>query len=87
MKVSVWDTYVTKDNGALMHFDILVPDSIIDQHVVFGYGKEYLASRGQPNAELTAKQCRFCHVEKLSPDMEIHIRERGYHIIEMSGCD
>jgi hypothetical protein len=29
MKVSVFDTYVTKKDGDLMHFDIIVPEKPI----------------------------------------------------------
>ena len=30
MKIAVWDTYVTKNDGQIMHFDILAPDDIKD---------------------------------------------------------
>jgi len=30
MKVAVWDTYVTKKDGSVMHFDIIVPEEIIN---------------------------------------------------------
>ncbi|MEQ2008810.1 MAG: DUF2024 family protein, partial [Limisphaerales bacterium] len=30
VKIAVWDTYVTKNNGTIMHFDILVPSELKD---------------------------------------------------------
>jgi Domain of unknown function (DUF2024) len=47
MKVSVFDTYVTRKDGAIMHFDILVPDTENDYAKVHEYGKAYLATKGQ----------------------------------------
>ena len=35
MKVSVWDTYVKREEGKLMHFDILVPDALNDEKIIF----------------------------------------------------
>ncbi len=34
MKVTVWDTYVTKKDGSIMHFDIIAPDTINDEDVI-----------------------------------------------------
>lgn len=34
MKVAVWDTYVTKKDGTIMHFDIMVPEQIRDRKSV-----------------------------------------------------
>lgn len=87
MKVAVWDTYVTKKNGRLMHFDILAPDDITDIEKIHSYGKEYLATKGQGDSALTAKECNFCHIDKATPEIETAINEKGYFIIEMEGCD
>lgn len=86
-KVTVWDTYVTKKNGEVMHFDIIAPEAVKDTAVIHGYGKEYLATKGQKGQELTAKQCRRCHVRKLSPQWEADIAKQGYFILEMEGCE
>ena len=86
MKVSVYDTYVTKDNGALMHFDILVEESLSVKDV-YKYGKEYLASKKVSNTELTTKECRFCHIEKAPEVVEKLINEKGFYIIEMENCN
>ena len=87
MKVAVWDSYVTKTNGIIMHFDILVPVEIKDQSVVYNYGKEYLKSKGQGSQEFTAKECSFCHVEVLKPSWEIDILLKEYIIVELDNCE
>jgi hypothetical protein len=87
MKVAVWDTHVTKKNGAVMHFDILAPGEIKDTAIIYSYGNEYLKSKGQDGQALTSKECRFCHIEMLRPDWEADIMNKGYFIIEMENCN
>lgn len=86
MKVSVFDTYVRRADGRIMHFDILVPDTQKDLAVVHGYGREFLKSKGEAAAVLGTRECRFCHVEHATAAMEKSIQERGYFIIEMENC-
>lgn len=86
MKVAVWDTYVTKKDGRIMHFDIIVPEEIKDTSVIYGYGKEYLKTKGQEGQPLTSKECRFCHTEKAKPEWETEIKKKGYFIYEMENC-
>lgn len=86
MKVAVWDTYVTKNDGSVMHFDIIAPETVTDTSIIYGHGKEYLKSKGQEGLHLTSKECRFCHIETLRTDWEAEIREKGYFIIEMENC-
>ena len=85
-RVIVWDTYVRKKDGDVMHFDILAPAIVTDTDVIYNYGKAYLKTKGQEGQPLTAEQCRFCHVENLQPQWEDEIAEKGYFIIEMEGC-
>lgn len=75
MKVAVWDTYVTKKDESIMHFDILTPEEIKDTKVIFGYGKAYLKSKGQDGQPLTSKECKFCHVETISPKCKVAINK------------
>lgn len=86
MKVAVWDTYVTKRNGKIMHFDIIVPEDIKDENTIYGYGKSYLKTKNQEGRPLSSAECRFCHIEALQPDWESEIREKGYFILEMENC-
>ena len=34
MQVAVWDTYVTKKDGSVMHFDIIAPDHIKEEEII-----------------------------------------------------
>ncbi len=86
MKVAVWDTYVTKTDGTVMHFDIVAPTEIRDDATIHNYGKEFLKTKGQSGQALSAKECSFCHIESASEEMILAIKEKGYYIIEMQGC-
>ena len=87
MKVAVWDTYVTKKDGSVMHFDIIAPSSVKDTAVIYEYGRAYLKTKGQEGQPLTSKECRFCHVETVRPNWEEAINKQGYFIIEMENCN
>lgn len=86
-KVNVWDTYVTKKNGEIMHFDIIAPVEINDSSIIYNYGKLYLKSKNQEGQTLTSNQCRLCHIENLRPEWEEEINKNGFFIIEMEGCN
>jgi len=87
MKIAVWDTYVKRENGKIMHFDILVPSEIKDQQTVFNFGKDYLQSKFIKAEQLTAKECRLCHIEQATEEIITAIKQNGYSIIEMENCD
>lgn len=86
MKVAVWDTYVPRKDGRVMHFDIIAPQEIKDTAIIYGYGKAYLKTKGQEEQPLSSKECRFCHVEAIRHDWEMEIKQKGYFIIEMENC-
>ncbi len=83
MKVQVWDTYVHRADGSVIHFDILVEREASDESKVFSYGKEYLKQKGEKDAEIDASQCQFCHIETPSDEVVKDIERQGYHIVEM----
>lgn len=87
MQVSVWDTYVTKNDGTIMHFDIIVPSEIKDTDLIYNYGKGYLKTKNQEGQSLSSEECRFCHLETLKPQWEAELKEKGYFIIEMENCE
>jgi hypothetical protein len=87
MKVAVWDTYVTRKDGKIMHFDILVDENTNDANEVYEFGKKYLETVSQTGQPLTAKECRFCHIDKAPAEIENQIRENGFSIIEMENCN
>jgi hypothetical protein len=87
MKVAVWDTYVSKKDGTIMHFDIIAPETEKNTFVIYRYGKEYLKTKGQEGQPLTSKECKFCHIETVRPNWEEAIVNQGFFIIEMENCN
>lgn len=87
MQVAVWDTYVTKKDGTIMHFDIIAPAEVKDTTAIYNYGKEYLKLKGLEGHELTAEECKFCHIESVNPEWEAAILQKGFHIYEMQNCE
>ena len=86
MYVAVWDTYVTKKDGSVMHFDIIAPVEIEDANKIHEFGREYLKTKGQEGQPLTSEECTFCHIETLKPYNEEEINKKGYYIVEMENC-
>lgn len=86
MRVAVYDTYVTKRDGTVMHFDIIVPNYLKNEQIIHNYGKQFLKSKGQEGQPLSSKECRFYHVVQGMGKMLVHINTKGYAIIEMEGC-
>ena len=87
MEVSVWDTYVKRDDNKIMHFDILVPSKQEDKSVIFNYGNLYLNSKPFKNSKLTTQVCRFCHIEQATLEIIEDIKAKGFSIIEMENCN
>ena len=87
MKVSVWDTYVKRENGKVMHFDILVPSELTEEETIFRFGKQYLKTKPFHTSQLSAKECRFCHIEHATEQIIESIENVGFHIIEMENCN
>ena len=85
MKTAVYDTHVTKNTGALMHFDIIVPKGVPHEKVL-EFGKVYLKRVGQEGQPLSTKECEFCHVEQANAAVEEAIRAHGFHIQDLDGC-
>lgn len=85
MNCDVFDTYVTRLDGQRMHFDIIVPSGTAQERAI-AFGQKYLAAVGVKDGNVTAKQCRFCHVEQATPEMQQAIEQNGYFILAMEGC-
>ena len=83
MSVAVWDTYVKKQDGSVMHFDILVPSALKNALTIHQYGKEYLATENEEDARLDTEECQFCHIEDVGADVKAAIQASGYYILEM----
>ena len=87
MNVSVWDTYVTRDDGKIMHFDILVPSDLLDKDAVFQFGQKYLERKQIYSSTITTNECKFCHIEQATQEIMEQIQKNGYFIIEMENCN
>ena len=85
MKVAVFDTYVTKKSGEIMHFDILVPLGT-EESQVHVFGQQYLRSKGLPDLPLSTQQCKFCHIEYASQEVIDKIDAMGFSILELEHC-
>lgn len=86
MKIAVWDTYVTREDGKMMHFDILTPETLENEAKVVEFGLSYLETKSFKTKQLTTKECQFCHIEKANKEVIDSIELKGYHIIEMENC-
>ncbi|MCX7548660.1 DUF2024 family protein [Xanthomarina sp. F1114] len=87
MKVSVWDTYVQRQDGRIMHFDILVENNVTDEETIFNYGKSYIKSKPFKTGQLSSSECQFCHIEQATEEITNNIKKVGFHIIEMENCN
>jgi hypothetical protein len=85
MECAVYDTYVTKKDGRVMHFDVVVEDGTSHEEAI-GYGKKYLESVGQGGQKMTSEECQFCHIQAAPPFVEKAIKQDGYWIQKMEGC-
>jgi len=84
MDFHVFDTFVKSKNGHVIHFDIITDKNDLDKAISFG--KEWLKSIGENEAEITTKECRFCHIQSISNEIEIEVMTNGYFIAKMEGC-
>ena len=70
MQCAVYDTYVRKKDGNVMHFDVVVEAKTPHEKAI-EYGKKYLESVGEGQAP---------------PTIETDIQSNGYFIQKMEGC-
>lgn len=87
MKIAVYDTFVTRLDGRVMHFDILVPAEGKELDTVLHHGRRYLATKGVPAESLTAQECRFCHLESATDVVQAAIDVDGFAVLELDNCD
>ena len=85
MECAVYDTYVTKKDGRIMHFDVIVEANTPHEKAI-EYGKEYLNSVDQGGQNMTQEECQFCHIQEAPPVVAKDIQESGYYIQKMEGC-
>ncbi len=85
MECAVYDTYVTKKDGKIMHFDVIVEASVPHEKAI-EYGTQYLETAGQQGQKMTQEECQFCHIQEAPGFVEKAIEEKGYYIQKMEGC-
>lgn len=85
MECAVYDTYVTKKDGRIMHFDVIVEANTPHDKAI-EYGKEYLDSVEQGGQKMTQEECQFCHIQEAPPVVAKDIQQTGYYIQKMEGC-
>jgi len=84
MGFHVFDTYVKSKDEHIMHFDVITDKNNTENAI--RYAKEWLNSIGEKEAIVTTKECRFCHTQSVSEEVEIDIMTNGYFIAKMEGC-
>ena len=84
MDFHVFDTYVKAKDGHTMHFDVVSDKNGTEKAISFA--KEWLKTIGEESAMITTNECKFCHTQSVSEDMEIEIMTNGYFIAKMEGC-
>ncbi len=85
MECAVYDTYVTKKDGRIMHFDVIVEANTPHEKAI-EYGKEYLNSVDQGGQKMTQEECQFCHIQEAPPVVAKDIQDSGFYIQKMEGC-
>ena len=85
MECAVYDTYITKKDGRIMHFDVIVEANTSHEKAI-NYGKEFLEQVGQGGQTMTQEECQFCHIQEAPPVVANEIENRGYFIQKMEGC-
>ena len=85
MECAVYDTYVRKKYGKIMHFDVVVEASTPHEKAI-EYGKQYLDASGQTGQKMTQEECQFCHIQEAPAFVEKSIKQSGYWIQKMEGC-
>jgi hypothetical protein len=85
MECAVYDTYVTKKDGRIMHFDVIVEANTPHEKAI-EFGKEFLQKVDQGGQKMTQEECQFCHIQAAPPMVEKSITDYGYYIQKMEGC-
>ncbi len=57
-----------------------------DTEKAITFAREWLKSIGEIDTKVTTEECRFCHTQSVSEEVEIEIMTNGYFIAKMEGC-
>jgi len=84
MNIDVHDTYARTVEGDLLHFDVLVEQGAGKQ--ALRYAEEWLKGIRREANNINQENCRFCHTETATPEIQKDIDVQGFFIIQMEGC-
>ena len=82
MNVAIWDTYIKRANGSVIHIDIVVPEEVKSEATIYSYGQVYLSSIAE-EGEIDSDYCQYCHVEEPTTQMVNDINNKGFSIIRL----
>ena len=84
MDIHVYDTYVKAKDGHTMHFDVITEVKELEK--ALEYAKQWLATVGEGDAQVTGAECQFCNTQGAPEPVENEIKEKGFFIQKMEGC-
>jgi len=84
MDIQVFDTWVKGSKGEI-HFDVFMPKGKKEKDAVES-AAIFLKTIGEDKAQITSKECSFCHIQQAKPEEEKEINTNGYFIYKMAGC-
>jgi hypothetical protein len=85
MQLDVFNTYVTRDDGVVMHFDVLMPKGSASEHAQSN-ALDWLQTIGITANQVLLDSCQYCHSEDATPEIERDVQQQGYFILQMEGC-
>lgn len=85
MKIDIFDTYVTHQDGKTMHFDVLLPQSSTSE-IAVKYAMQWLKEIGIQSEDIKLNKCSYCHSESSTPEIDASLTTQGYAIFQMEGC-
>ncbi len=86
MNIAVWDKYVAREDGLLMHFDIMVPDDLQNTNQIYEYADQYLGQKDFKVENVRTSRCQFCHIEQATAETIAAVADKGFDIIEFENC-
>ncbi len=83
MHCAVYDTYVTRKDGRIMNFNVIV-GKFTPRSKAIKYGK-YLNSLDQREQRISQEECQFCHIQEAPNQVKKIIWEKDT-TPKMQGC-
>ena len=85
MDCAVYDTYVEKKDGKVMHFDVIVEKSTPHDRAI-EYGKSYLEKCRPRRPKHDPGRMPILSYSKAPDAVEKEISSNGFYIQKMEGC-